>query len=31
VQTSIYNKTGRQALEVLTTHARRADPAAQPL
>jgi acyl-coenzyme A thioesterase PaaI-like protein len=25
VQTSIYNKTGRQALEVLSTHARRAD------
>jgi acyl-coenzyme A thioesterase PaaI-like protein len=25
VQTSIYNKTGRLALEVLSTHARRAD------
>ncbi len=25
VQTSIYNKTGRQALEVLSTHARKAD------
>jgi acyl-coenzyme A thioesterase PaaI-like protein len=27
VQTSIYNKTGRQALEVLSTHARRATEA----